>query len=197
MVNVEILDQLQKKRIVVLGDGIDQRVVDDLRRRMLKLALDSDGVIRLLIDSDGGNVRPSYNLCDFIQGLSVPVAGIVVGTCMSMAVPILQACGIRHALPGSSFYLHYISIDYRFGLYRSDDEARALFERRLKEAREYQVFLENTIARRSKRSLEEIRRVMRDGDVLDTRMSPQEAKEFGLIDSIETYQAELFEGINR
>jgi ATP-dependent Clp protease protease subunit len=89
--DMDVLEKLQERRTVTLNDNINQEQAANLGHRLLELALESDEEIRLLIDSDGGNVQPALSICDVIASIKAPVIGIVIGRCFSMAVVILQA----------------------------------------------------------------------------------------------------------
>ena len=181
---MDIEDKLQERRILTLGDNINRHQADSLREKLMQLELESDKKIFLLIDSNGGDAAPGFAIYDLITCLRAPVIGIVVGRCSSMAVTILQACEKRIALKHASFFLHCISVTFSFSYHLSDEEIGVLFERRRFEGRESQMKSEEVLASRAGRSVEDIWKLMRDGDVLDARIGSDEAKANGLIDEI-------------
>lgn len=191
---MDILKELTDRRTLALTDDIDQEQAIHLRHGLLKLELESsDQEIRLLIDSDGGHVRPALYIRDVIASLMAPVTGIVVGRCHSMATVILQACAKRLALEHAMFLPHFVSTDFIFSHRFSKKQIQKLFERRYLESKAAQRESERLLAARSGRSLKEIRRLMRDGDDFGAQLSAYEARRIGLIDEIIRDPKGLFE----
>ena len=88
------------------------------------------------------------------------------------------------ALKHAVFVLHHTSTTVKFSHHFSREKNLALFERSFLEGEDIQRKSERLIASRSSKSIEEVRKLMHDGDELDARMHAAEAKEFGLIDQI-------------
>jgi ATP-dependent Clp protease protease subunit len=180
----KILERLYGRRIVLLGSDIKQGVADEVRAKLLEMALESKEEIRLLIDSNGGYSESSLSICDTIACLEAPVTGIVIGKCYSMAVTVLQCCKKRLSLPNATFLLHYISSHFDISYHLPEVDFRAILERRIEEGRANQLKNERIIANRTGLSIEVVRKLMRDGDVLDSHLSAGEAKMYGLIEQI-------------
>ncbi|HUC02177.1 MAG TPA: ATP-dependent Clp protease proteolytic subunit [Candidatus Paceibacterota bacterium] len=180
----DIAKKLQGQRTVFLLDNIDHDRAEKVCQMLIGLALESDKEIRLIVDCDGGNASPAFSICDTIASIRVPVIGVVMGNCWSMAVPILQSCSRRVASPHSVFLLHCIKTSFDFSHSLPKKTIRAIFERRLLEGRDWQVRFERFIAKRAGKSQAAIRKLMCDGDVLDARLSAEEALAHNLIDEI-------------
>jgi ATP-dependent protease ClpP protease subunit len=182
--DMDVLEKLQERRTVTLNDNINQEQAANLGHRLLELALESDEEIRLLIDSDGGNVQPALSICDVIASIKAPVIGIVIGRCFSMAVVILQACKKRMAAEHATFFLHHASSTFTFSQDLSEKEVRTLFNRCYLESKNSQAASEQVITSRTGRSAKDIQKMMHDGDALSARLNVEEAKAAGLIDGI-------------
>jgi ATP-dependent Clp protease, protease subunit len=160
--------------------------VRDILNRMMELSLQSNEEIRLHIDSNGGSLRAALQLYYSIRGMKLPVTGIVVGSCHSAAILVLQGCVKRLAFSNANFLLHYASISIRdtISIFPSIENARAKFERELTENIELQASSEKILAERTNKGIEEIRQAMQNGELLCTYLSSAEAVTFGLIDDI-------------
>lgn len=180
---MDIREELFKRRIVGLRE-ITRSSIESIRADLLRLSLASREEIWLAIDSDGGNCIHALFLCDFIEQIAAPVTGLVVGRCYSMATVIFQACQKRIALPNARLFLHYVSVEPKISLSRSDEEIRAYIDRQIVEGRGAQARCEKLVAKRAGKSGAEVQRLMREGDILDVYLSAQEALGFGLIDEI-------------
>lgn len=181
---MDIIERLHGQRTVVLTDCIDEEQTTSLLNKLLEFNLDSHREIRLLINSNGGQTQPALSICDIISSIVSPVTGIVINRCFSMALVILQTCKKRLALKHALFLPHFTTTNLHFSHLLSEEDIRALFERRYLEGRNTQRKSERLIASRSGMSIREIRRLMRDGDVLGAQLSAEEARTVGLIDRI-------------
>jgi len=181
---MDIQEKLHERRTVSLSNDINREQADKIRKKLLEFEIESDKEIYLLIDSTGGETQAAFSICDLISCLKAPVTGIVLGRCSSAAVTILQSCNKRCALKHTFFFLHFISVSFNFSAHLSDEEIEALFERRRYEGKDQQAKSEQLIATRTGKTVEEIRKLMLDGDVLDARLSAGEAMIYGLIDEI-------------
>lgn len=190
---MDVFEKFCEKRIITVG-RITPEFADKIGAALIKLSMEStDKEIRFLIDSGGGSVASTLSTCDLIKSLHTPVTGIVLGECFSMAVTLLQACGRRLAVQHARFLLHFASTNFEFSHQLSDEEIRKLFERRLIEGRRGQTQNEHFLATRTGRTVEEIRRLMWEGDEVDAKLSAYDALKIGLIDDIIEDPSGLFE----
>ena len=181
---MDVQEKLNERRIITLSNDINREQSDKIRKKLLEFEIESDKEIYLLIDSNGGDTQSAFSICDLISCLKAPVTGIVVGRCSSAAVTILQSCKKRHALKHTFFFLHFVSVSFNFSIHLSDEEIKAIFERRRYEGKDQQAKSEQLVAARTGKSVDDIRKLMREGDVLDARLSAEEAIAYGLIDEI-------------
>lgn len=171
----DIYSRLLKDRIIILGSEIDDDIANLVIAQMLFLEKeDPDRDIELYINSPGGSVIAGLAIYDTMQLIKCDVATMCVGHSMSMGAVLLAggAKGKRTALPNSRIMIHQGSAGFRGT--PSDIDIQA------KEVLRYREVLAGIISDHSGRALEQ---VMTDID-RDFFMSPQEAVEYGIIDSV-------------
>ena len=110
-----------------------------------------------------------------MQMIRCDVATVCVGMAASMATPILAggAKGKRYSLPNSTIHMHPAGIG-RMGGYAPDVEIQA------RELLRVQQITRELLANNTGQAME---RVARDFD-RDLYMSPEQAKEYGIIDEV-------------
>lgn len=64
--------------------------------------------ITLVLDSPGGNVAAGMLIYSIVKNSSVPVTGVALGDCGSIAFTILQACTSRGAQSETKFLVHFL-----------------------------------------------------------------------------------------
>jgi len=102
-----ILEGLMERRTILLTGEIDEKEVNDTRRRLLVLQTRSNEPITLLIDSAGGCTMSALHLCDFMTTLmTAPIRGIALGNCKSAATFIMLHCNPRLGTRHSRFLIH-------------------------------------------------------------------------------------------
>jgi ATP-dependent Clp protease, protease subunit len=167
----DIYSRLLKERIILLGTPIDNLIVAQL---LFLEHEDPERDIWLYINSPGGSITAGLAIYDTMQVIRPQVATVCVGMAGSMATPILAggAKGKRYSLPHSTIHMHPAGGGARG--YAPDVEimARELL-------REQQLIRELL----SKDTGQPIDRIARDFD-RDLFMSPEQAKEYGIIDEI-------------
>lgn len=173
---ISIYDRLGRERIIFLG----QEVTDFLANEIiaLMLYLDSDDQtkpIYLYINSPGGSVTAGMAIYDTMQHIKSEVVTICVGLAASMGAFLLTAGskGKRLALPHSRIMIHQ-PLGGTGRRQASDIEIEA------KEILRIRKLLNEILAERTGQSIEKIEK---DTD-RDYFMSAEEAKEYGLIDSV-------------
>jgi len=100
------------------------------------------------------------------------IASIVIGDCMSAAVNVLQACTKRISTPHSWFLVHPLS-SQRAHSFDEDFPRRKEEWERIMRTMHDQIC--KILARRTKRSIEEIDRMIKEGDRFLRVLSAQEA----------------------
>ena len=172
----DIYSRLLKERIVLLGTPIEDQVANVLVAQLLFLDHeDPERDIWLYINSPGGSIYAGLAIYDTMQMIRCDVATVCVGMAASMATPILAggAKGKRYSLPNSTIHMHPAGIG-RMGGYAPDVEIQA------RELLRVQQITRQLLADNTGQNME---RVARDFD-RDLYMSPEQAKEYGIIDEV-------------
>jgi ATP-dependent Clp protease protease subunit len=180
----DIFSRLLMDRIVFLGTPIDDNVANVIIAQLLFLEADNpDKDIFLYINSPGGSVYAGMAIFDTMQFLKAPVATICMGLAASMGSFLLAAGapGKRSALPNSRIMLHQPSGGSQGTAADIEIQAREiLFVRE----RMNQIYAANTG--------QTVDKIQEDLD-RDRFMSPDEAKDYGLIDHVITKRGEVVE----
>jgi ATP-dependent Clp protease protease subunit len=171
----DIYSRLLKERIIFLGDAIEDHVANLVIAQLLFLeSEDPEKDINLYINSPGGVVTSGLAIYDTMQYLRAPVSTLCVGMAASMATVLLAAgaTGKRYALPNSRIMIHQGSGGFRGNtpdVLIQVKELEALVEKN-----------HELLARHTNQPLDKVRR----DTERDYFMSPEQAKEYGLIDHI-------------
>lgn len=171
----DIYSRLLKDRIIFLGTAIDDDVANSVIAQILFLeADDPDKEIHLYINSPGGVVTAGLAIFDTMNYVKAPVSTICVGQAASMGALLLStgAKGRRFSLPNSRIMIHQPIGGFQGQA--TDIEIHAKEILRLKES------LNQILANATGQSIERIRQ---DTD-RDFFMGGEQAKEYGLIDSV-------------
>jgi ATP-dependent Clp protease, protease subunit len=171
----DIYSRLLKDRIIFLGEPIDDHVANVLIAQLLFLQSQKrDADITVYINCPGGYVSSGLAIYDTMQYLHCDVATVCIGQASSMGAVLLAAGtkGKRLALPHSRMMLHQPAGGAQGQA--SDIEIQAQEILRMKEA------LNEILARHTG---QEMPRLERDVE-RDFFMSPEEAKEYGIIDKV-------------
>ncbi len=171
----DIFSRLLMDRIVFLGSPINDEVSNVIIAQLLFLqAENAEKDVYLYINCPGGGVYAGLAIYDTIQYMTAPVSTICMGMAASMGALLLAAGaeGKRSALPNSRIMIHQPSGGSQGTA--SDIEIQA---KEILYARER---INEILAKHTKQPIE---KVTDDAD-RDRFMSPQEAKEYGLIDEI-------------
>lgn len=172
---MDIYSRLLQDRIIILGTAIDDNVANLVVAQMLVLAhQDAKADIHLYINSPGGSVTAGMAIYDTMQWVPCDVATYCIGQCASMGSLLLTAGakGKRNALPNSRIMIHQPLAGMEGTA--SDILIHAEEFIRMKKA------LNDIYRRHTGQSLE---RLQEDTD-RDRFMSPEEAREYGLIDQV-------------
>ncbi len=173
----DIYSRLLNERIVFLGTPVDDQIANLIVAQLLHLeSEDPDKDISIYINSPGGDVYAGLAIYDTIQFIRPQVQTICVGIAMSMGAVLLAggAKGKRLALPNAKILIHQIWTPYGPGGQAAD------IERRARETINLKRRIEEILAEHTNQDVE---KVARDTD-RDNFMTAQEAKEYGIIDTV-------------
>jgi ATP-dependent Clp protease protease subunit len=175
----DIFSRLLKDRIIFIGMPIDDPGANLVIAQLLFLeAEDPDKDIHLYINSPGGSVTASLAIYDTMQFVKPAIATICMGQAASGAALLLAAGtkGKRMTLPHSRIMIHQP--------YGGVQGQAVDIQIQAKEILHMREELNRIIAKHTGQALE---RVEKDSD-RDFFMSPEEAKEYGLVDEVIFYR---------
>ncbi len=175
----DIFSRLLNDRIVFLGEEVNDTTASLIVAQLLYLeAQDPDKDIQFYINSPGGSVSAGLAIYDTMQYIKADVSTICIGLAASMGAFLLAAGakGKRIALPNAEIMIHQPSGGFSG------------------QATDIQIHAENIL--RIKNNLNKILsestgkpiEVIREACERDNFMSAEEAKEFGIIDSVITHR---------
>ena len=171
----DIYSRLLKERIVFLVGSINDSVATLVTAQLLYLESENpQKEIYFYINCPGGLVNAGLGVYDTMQYIKSPVSTLCIGQASSMGSFLLAAGenGKRFSLPNSRIMVHQPSAGFQGQA--TDIEIHAneimLLKKRLNE-----IYSKHT-----RRNVEEIKNALER----DKFMTPQEAKEFGLIDKV-------------
>jgi len=171
----DIYSRLLKDRIVCLMGPVNDAMASLVIAQLLFLQAESSKKpIHIYINSQGGVVSSGLGIYDTMQYVLPPVSTWCVGQACSMASLLLAAGtpGMRHSLPNSRIMIHQPS----GGAQGQATDIQIQAEEILKMKRQInQIYMKHT-----GQELSFIEQNMER----DKFMSPVEAKEFGLIDTV-------------
>ena len=171
----DIYSRLLKERVIFLTGPVEDIGANLVVAQMLFLEAENpDKDISLYINSPGGSVTAGLSIYDTMQFIKPDVSTLCVGQAASMGAVLLTggAKGKRHALPNSRVLIHQVMGGFQGQA--SDVEIHAQEILSIKEKL-------NTIL--STHSGQNIDKIAEDSD-RDNFMSPEQAVEYGLIDSV-------------
>jgi ATP-dependent Clp protease, protease subunit len=171
----DIYSRLLKDRVVFLGTPINDEVANLVVSQLIHLeSAEPDQEISLYINCPGGEVYSGLAIYDAMQFIGPPVRTICVGVAMSMGSLILAGGepGRRAALPNSRILIHQPSGGFQGQ--SSDIEIHA------RETLAIRGQIDALYARHTGRDVETVH----DDMERDRFMTPEEARGYGLIDSV-------------
>ena len=171
----DIYSRLLKERVIFLSGPVEDIGANLVVAQLLYLEADNpDKDISLYINSPGGSVTAGLSIYDTMQFIKPDISTLCVGQAASMGAVLLAggAKGKRHALPNSRVLIHQVMGGFQGQA--SDIEIHAQEILSVKEKL-------NLIL--SKHSGQKIDKIAKDSD-RDNFMSPEEAVDYGLIDSV-------------
>ncbi|MBU2263555.1 ATP-dependent Clp protease proteolytic subunit [Patescibacteria group bacterium] len=171
----DIYSRLLKERIVFLAGPINDAVANTVIAQLLFLeSEDPKKDIYLYINSPGGSVTATLAIYDAMNHIKADVSTICVGLAASGAAILLGAGakGKRFSLPNSDMMIHQV-----MGEVGGQAVDIAIQSRHILKIKER---LNQILAKHTGQSLDKI---SKDSD-RDFFMDPEEAKKYGLIDSV-------------
>ena len=171
----DIYSRLLKERIVFIVGPINDNVASLVTAQLLFLeSEDPKKEISLYINSPGGLVTAGLGIYDTIQYVKPDVSTLCIGQAASMGSFLLAAGakGKRFSLPNSRIMVHQPSAGFQGQA--TDIEIHA------KEVLSLKKRLNEIYSKHTNKSVEEIRSALER----DNFMTPEDAKDFGLIDRV-------------
>ncbi len=171
----DIYSRLLKDRIIFLVGPVEENMANLVIAQMLFLESENpEKDISLYINSPGGVVTAGMAIYDTMQFIKPDVRTLCVGMAASAAALLLTsgAKGKRHCLPNSTVMIHQVLGGYQGQ--GTDIQIHA------KETQRVSDMISQVLAKHTGQSLE---RIHADTN-RDNFMSAQQAKDYGLIDSI-------------
>jgi ATP-dependent Clp protease protease subunit len=173
----DIYSRLLKERIVFLTGPVNDGVASLICAQLLFLESENPNKdIAFYINSPGGLVTAGLAIYDTMQYIRPDVSTVCVGQAASMGSLLLAAgaAGKRYALPNSRIMVHQPSGGAQGQATDIEIQAREILSLR---ARLNSIYVKHT-----KQELKVIERAVER----DRFMSPDEAREFGLVDEVVT-----------
>lgn len=171
----DIYSRLLKERIIFLGEEVTDASASVIVAQLLFLeSEDPNKDIQLYINSPGGSVTAGMAIYDTMNFIKCDVSTICIGMAASMGAFLLSsgAKGKRYALPNAEIMIHQPS----GGAKGQATDIKIVAENILKIKKKLNTILANNTG-------QPVERVELDTE-RDNYMSAEEAKEYGLVDSI-------------
>ena len=171
----DIYSRLLKDRIIFLGSPIDDIIANTIIAQLLFLeSEDPEKEISMYVNSPGGSVDSGLAIYDTMQYIKPDVSTICIGLAASMGAVLLSAgaSGKRFSLPNSRIMVHQPSGGSQGQAVDIEIHAREILRQREN--------LNKILSQHTGRPIEQI---SHDTD-RDYFMSAEQAKEYGLIDTI-------------
>ncbi|MFS8866875.1 ATP-dependent Clp endopeptidase proteolytic subunit ClpP [Synechococcus sp. H65.1] len=173
----DIYSRLLRDRIIFLGTPVDDDVANLIVAQMLYLeSEDPEKDIYLYINSPGGSVYAGMAIYDTMQHIQPDVSTICIGLAASMGAFLLAggAKGKRIALPHARIMIHQPLGGAQGPATDIEIQAREL------------LFIKNSLnSLLAYHTGQPLERIERDTD-RDNFMTPEQAKEYGIIDQVIT-----------
>lgn len=172
---MDIYSRLLRDRIILLGSAINDDVANSIVAQLLYLQFeDGKSDIHMYINSPGGSITSGMAIYDTMQFVTCDVATYCIGQCASMGAMLLTAGakGKRFALPNSRIMIHQPLAGMQGTAVELEIHAKEVLrtKRRMNE-----LMLKHTG--------QTLDKIEADTD-RDNFMSSEEAKSYGLIDTV-------------
>jgi ATP-dependent Clp protease protease subunit len=172
---MDIFSRLLRERIIMIGTPIDDHIASLVIAQLIFLeSEDPDKDINLYINSPGGSVYAGLAIYDTMQYVKCDVATICIGMAASMGAVLLAGGtkGKRTALPNSRIMIHQPWGGFQGTATDISIQAEEILriKRKLNEILSFHTG-------------KDVAQIEKDTD-RDRYFSPEEAKEYGLIDNV-------------
>lgn len=111
--NNEVENLLYNDRIIIMDKELDTKLLRDIvlhivqwNKEDIDIPKEKRRPIKIIIDSEGGNVICTLNLIDVIKSSATPIYGVAFSLAASAAAYVLIACDKRFAFEHSTILLH-------------------------------------------------------------------------------------------
>ena len=183
----DIFSRLLKERLIFITGPIDDATAALVCAQLLFLESENPKKdIAIYINSPGGYVTAGLAIYDTMQYIRCPISTVCIGQAASMGSLLLAAgdAGHRIALPNSRVMVHQPSGGYR--------GVATDIERHAEEILDLKKRLNNIYVKHTGRDYDTIEQKLDR----DTFMTAEEAKEFGIIDTVYERRAGYIRGLN-
>ena len=178
----DIYSRLLKERLIFIVGPVEDYMANLVVAQLLFLESENpDRDIAIYINSPGGSVSAGLAIYDTMQFIKPHVSTTCIGLAASMGAVLLAAgaAGKRYALPNSKIMIHQPSAGFQGQASDIDIHARDVMETKLR--------LNQILAKHTGQTVD---RVKQDSD-RDNFMTAEQAKAYGLVDSMLEKRAEL------
>ncbi len=170
----ELSDYLFENRIIKVEGEINSEMAEKVTSALLAMSMENNTNITMYINSPGGELPAVFAIYDLMQAIKPNVRTIAYGQAVSGASLLLAGgeIGKRYAYPNTEIMIHqpYSSFEGDFPRMIVEYDRRGLETKRLLDA----------YTDRCDKDFREIR----DNTRVDCYLTPDEAKDYGLIDHI-------------
>ena len=167
--------RLLNDRIIFLGTPLDDQIANLIVAQLIHLeSEDPDREVSIYINSPGGSVYAGLAIYDTIRYIKCDVQTICIGIAMAMGALLLAAGteGKRMALPNAKILIHQVSSGFEGQATDIEIQAREVISVKRR--------LEKIIAQHTGQPVDKVSKNMER----DYFMTANEAKEYGIIDSV-------------
>ena len=178
----DVFNRLLKNRVIMLGTDVNDDMANQICAQLLYLeGEDAASDIWLYINSPGGSVTAGMAIYDTMQFISCDVATVCMGMAASMGQFLLTAgaAGKRYTLPNARIMMHQPLAGLRGQATDIAIQAEQLHYTKQRMA--------ELTAHHSGQTLEQIQK---DSE-RDRWFTADQAKAYGLVDSVKTKRGEL------
>ena len=173
----DIYSRLFNERIIFLGTPIDDEIANLTIAELLHLESEDPGKdISVYINCPGGSVYAGLAIYDTMQFIKPDIQTTCVGIAMSMGALLLAGGtkGKRAALPNAKILIHQVSGGFQGQATDIEIQARETIALKRR--------MEEIIAHHTEQPIDRVSRDMER----DYFMSPEEARDYGIIDTVVT-----------
>ena len=178
----DIYSRLLKERVIFLVGAVQDQMANIVVAQLLYLESENpDKDINIYINSPGGSVTAGLSIYDTMQFINCDVSTICVGQAASMGALLLSggAKGKRFALPHSRIMVHQPSAGFQGQATDIDIHAKEVLELKHR--------LNKIMATHTGQKIAKIEKDLER----DNFMSSDEAKSYGLIDTVLSKRKEM------